>query len=199
VADQVFIGVDDGAEGADLTRCLGRHGLSAALVRDGARWRVEVRSLGEDPRSFFADLGVALANWNRTGGGRVARLSAAPRLEASARVAEALRGGGHAREEALFWLRAHLAAAAHFEFGRRGITGDGVQRQDAARLVSNASEAALAAVLADLGRYRGQSAFATWTAKYAIHEAATAARKELASRAPAEGSGPLRERPRRST
>jgi hypothetical protein len=68
VADQVFIGVDDGVEGADLTRCLGRHGLSAALIRDGARWRVEVRSLGEDPRSFFADLGVALATWS--GGGR---------------------------------------------------------------------------------------------------------------------------------
>jgi hypothetical protein len=64
VADRIFIGVDDGAEGADLARCLGRHGLSAGLVRTGSRWQVEVNSLGEDPRSFFADLGVALATWS---------------------------------------------------------------------------------------------------------------------------------------
>ena len=69
MADRVFIGVHDGVEGAHLTRCLGRHGLSAGLVREGVRWQVEVRSLGEDPRSFFADLGVALATWNGAGGG----------------------------------------------------------------------------------------------------------------------------------
>ena len=62
--DRVFIAVDDGVAAADLTRCLGRHGLNAELVRDGAGWQVEVRSLGKDPRSFFADLGVALARWN---------------------------------------------------------------------------------------------------------------------------------------
>ena len=64
MAERVFIGVDDGAEGADLARCLGRHGLSAGLVRAGTRWQVEVKSLGEDPRSFFADLGIALATWS---------------------------------------------------------------------------------------------------------------------------------------
>jgi hypothetical protein len=106
----------------------------------------------------------------------VARLSAAGRLDASARWPEALRGGGQAREEALLGLRAHLAAAAQFDLSRRRITGDGLQRQETARLVRDAAETALAAVLADLGRYRGQSAFATWTAKYAIHEAAAAAR-----------------------
>lgn len=80
MADRVFIGVDDGREGADLTRCLSRHGLSAGLVRDGGRWQVEVRSLGEDPRSFFADLGVAVANWNgveRGPGGPAVRRTAA--------------------------------------------------------------------------------------------------------------------------
>lgn len=116
-------------------------------------------------------------------GGLVARLSAARRLDASARWPEVLRDGGHAREEALLRLRAHLAAAAEFELGRRGAVGEGVRTQEAARLVHDAAEAALAAILADLDRYRGQSAFATWTAKYAIHEAATAAReRELASR-----------------
>ncbi len=118
----------------------------------------------------------------------MARLSAARRLDASACWAEALRRGGHAREEALLRVRAHLAAAAHFELGRRGITGDGVHAHEAARLLRDASEAALTAILADLGRYRGQSSFATWTAKYAIHEAASAARATgIASRAPAEG------------
>ncbi len=40
-----------------------------------------------------------------------------------------------------------------------------------------ATEAALAAILASLDRYRAQSAFTTWTANYAIHEAAAAARE----------------------
>jgi hypothetical protein len=66
--DRIFIDVDDGVDGADLARCLCRHGLSAGLVRTGTRWQVEVRSLGEDPRSFFADLGVALATWSGDGG-----------------------------------------------------------------------------------------------------------------------------------
>ena len=104
----------------------------------------------------------------------MARLRAARRLDASARWAEALRSDGYASEEALFRLRAHLVAAAQFELRRRGISGDGVQ--DGARLVRDAAEAALAAVLANLDRYRGQSAFVTWTAKYAIREAASAAR-----------------------
>jgi hypothetical protein len=80
VPDRVFISVDDGVAGADLARCLGRHGLSAGLVRPGGRWQVEVRSLGEDPRSFFADLGVALATWSgagrRTGAPAVGRPAA---------------------------------------------------------------------------------------------------------------------------
>ena len=68
MADPVFIRVDDAVDGADLVRCLGRHGLAAGLVRAGSHWQVEVRSLGEDPRSFFAELGVALAAWSGPGG-----------------------------------------------------------------------------------------------------------------------------------
>ncbi len=80
MADPVFIPVDDGIAGADLVRCLARHGLTAALVRAGGRWQVEIDSLGEDPRSFFADLGVALAAWSGRGGhdgGRASRAAAA--------------------------------------------------------------------------------------------------------------------------
>ena len=80
MADSIFLAVDDGVAGADLVRCLARHGLAAGLARVGGRWHVEVDSLGEDPRSFFADLGVALAAWNGAGGddrGRDGRRTAA--------------------------------------------------------------------------------------------------------------------------
>ncbi len=66
--DSTFIDVDDPVEGAELVRCLSRHGLIAGLVRIGSSWQVEVRSLGEDPRSFFCDLRVALASWSGTEG-----------------------------------------------------------------------------------------------------------------------------------
>jgi hypothetical protein len=101
---------------------------------------------------------------------------ATPPLEGSARWAEGLRRGGRDREEALLGLRAHLIAAALFELRRRA-PGGGLQEREACRLVRDAAEAALAAILTDLGRYRSQSAFATWTAKYAIREAASAARE----------------------
>lgn len=69
MADPIYINISDAAEGADLARAIGRHGLSAGLVRSGARWQVEISSPREDPRTFLADVGVALAAWN--GGGRV--------------------------------------------------------------------------------------------------------------------------------
>jgi hypothetical protein len=89
-------------------------------------------------------------------------VASVPQLDASARWAEALRGDAPTRDEALLWLRAHLSTAARFELDRRGITVDGVPRAEAASLVRAATEAALAAVLADLDRFRAQSAFTTW-------------------------------------
>lgn len=80
MAGPTFIDVDDAADGADLVRCLSRHGLIADLVRVGGGLRVQVRSLGEDPRSFFADLGDALATWSGAEGstrGRSVRRTAA--------------------------------------------------------------------------------------------------------------------------
>lgn len=76
MVDPTFIEVDDPIAGADLVRRLGRHGLSAALVREGSRWQVEVKSLGEDRRSFFVDLGVTLAAWNGVEGGTRGRTAA---------------------------------------------------------------------------------------------------------------------------
>ena len=80
MATPIHIDVADAAEGADLARSLGRHGLMAALVRTDARWQVEVRSPLEDPRSFLADVGVALAAWS--GGGRDAPIGRDPRSAA---------------------------------------------------------------------------------------------------------------------
>ncbi len=134
-----------------------------------------VDPLGEDPRSFFADLGVALAASNGAGGNDVDETVDVRPLDASARWADSLRGDGPTRAEALGWLRTHLGAAAKFELDRRGITVYGAQA-NAASLVRAATEAAVAAVLADLDRFRAQSAFTTWTAKYAIRAAAVAAR-----------------------
>ena len=68
MAEPIYINISDAAEGAELARAIGRHGLSAGLVRSDARWQVEVSSPHEDPRTFLADVGVALAAWN--GGGR---------------------------------------------------------------------------------------------------------------------------------
>ena len=64
MADPIAIKVANAADGADLARCLGRHGLAAALVRSDARWQVEVAPPREDLRSFLADVGVALAAWS---------------------------------------------------------------------------------------------------------------------------------------
>ena len=61
MAEPVYVNVGDAAEGAELVRALGRHGLLAGVVRTEARWQVEIRSPREDARTFLADLGVALA------------------------------------------------------------------------------------------------------------------------------------------
>ncbi len=64
MAEPIYVNVGDAAEGAALARSLGRHGLMAGLVRSDARWQVEISSPREDPRSFLADVGVALAAWS---------------------------------------------------------------------------------------------------------------------------------------
>ena len=68
MADPIYINISNAAEGAALARAIGRYGLSAGLVRSDTRWQVEISSPREDPRTFLADVGVALAAWN--GGGR---------------------------------------------------------------------------------------------------------------------------------
>lgn len=69
MGDPIYINVASAAEGAELARSLGRHGLAAALVRNDAHWQVEVASPREDPRTFLADIGLALAASNRSAHG----------------------------------------------------------------------------------------------------------------------------------
>jgi hypothetical protein len=64
MADPIYINVGSASEGADLARSLGRHGLTAVLVRSDTCWQVEISSPREDPRRFLADIGVALAAWS---------------------------------------------------------------------------------------------------------------------------------------
>ena len=118
------------------------------------------------------------------------RVGARP-LDPSAGWALALRGDGPFRAHALARLRAHLAAAAEFELRRRGIAADGGERGEAASPAQQVVEAALEAILADLDRYRAQSRFTTWTAKYAIRAAAAAAREKAIAASP-DGRGESR-------
>jgi RNA polymerase sigma-70 factor (ECF subfamily) len=63
-------------------------------------------------------------------------------------------------------LRAFLESAARFELARQPLAS-----RDRESLAAVAAGAALTAVLADLGKFRGASRFTTWAAKYAICEA----------------------------
>ncbi|MDQ3823363.1 MAG: hypothetical protein M3321_09005 [Actinomycetota bacterium] len=101
----------------------------------------------------------------------------------------ALAGDGAAREVAVFHLRAFLVAVGWFEFARRREQLTALSTSDAARLVRDSAEEACASLLSRLGDYHGQSRFAVWMAKFAIHEVAAAARATAPARGKAEAGG----------
>lgn len=94
-------------------------------------------------------------------------------------VREALAGGPE-REAALFRVRLFLVAVGWFELERRRAQLT-LPAADAARLVRDSAEAACASLLSHLDDHRGQSRFPVWAAKFAIHEAAAAARRAAAN------------------
>lgn len=102
--------------------------------------------------------------------------------EAADRNAEAmawvrsLRATGPVREQAAARLHALLVRAARFELLRRRavLNGWGDTVDDLAVL---SADTALSALLAKLDDYRFESRFTTWAYKFAILEAATAARR----------------------
>jgi hypothetical protein len=94
---------------------------------------------------------------------------------------EDLRSGAAA---ALADLRLLLISVAWFELDRRREQVSGLSAAQVSRLVHEASERAVAALLKRLGDYRGQSRFEVWAAKFAIHETAVAARRHSDANAP---------------
>jgi hypothetical protein len=176
MAEPLYLDVTDAPEGAELARTMRRHGLTAGLVRAGLRWRVEVSSPHEDPRSFLSDVGVALASW--TGPGSIAR-----RLRSvdGAGWAADLDADGPDRAAALVRLRALLIAVAWFELERRRPDVRHLTSAQVARLVRDAGEQAYRTLLCRLADYHGQSRFEVWAAKFAIHELAAAARRHSAT------------------
>jgi hypothetical protein len=91
--------------------------------------------------------------------------------------AVAYRSGGAPRETAVGHLRALLVAVAWFEADRRRPQLRDLTPRETAALVCDAAEAALTGVVDRLNEYRGHSRFATWAAKFAIHETARACRR----------------------
>ena len=88
----------------------------------------------------------------------------------------ALRSTGRDREEAAARLHALLLRAARFELRRRRAALDG--RLDSLEdLATQSADNALTAILAKLDQYRYESRFTTLAYKFAILEAAVAARR----------------------
>ena len=82
-----------------------------------------------------------------------------------------------ARDDAIERLRADLLRATRFELARRRVQLAHLAPAEVDQLATQAADAALLAVLAHLDDYRGMSRFTTWTAKFALVEAAVAARR----------------------
>lgn len=103
--------------------------------------------------------------------------NAVPALDADSRrwLAE-LAAGGERRERAVRRLHALLVRGARFELVRRRAAGD-MASASLEDLAVQAADDALLAVLGKLGDYGGRSRFTTWAYKFAILEAAAAARR----------------------
>ena len=85
------------------------------------------------------------------------------------------------RDEALDRLRTLLLRATRFEVARRRNQLPHVDDRRLEELACTAADAAVKCAVAQLDRYRGESRFTTWAAKFALLEAAVRLR-ELAWR-----------------
>ena len=91
---------------------------------------------------------------------------------------DALADTGPARALALLRLRAFLGAVGWFELERRSVQLAELSSAERAELARSAADVAFTALLSSLDDYHGQSRFHVWAAKFAIHEAAAAARRQ---------------------
>ena len=185
MADPLFIDLDDAGVAAALARAPDRHGfMSGFAPADG---RVEAGSARVHQNKSVADLGGALVH-SKAADGRVGRTAAGeaawtPGGNAKPPIAALGNGEGEAVH---LRIRRLLLACVWFELDRRRaeLHLDGASADALAR---RAADAAYTAVVARLGDYHGQSRFTTWLAKFAIHEAAAAARRHRANDRPLEG------------
>lgn len=99
------------------------------------------------------------------------------RPDTSAALLEGLRGGGAAAEEAVAALHAMLLRGAHHELGRRREQLAGVPRGEVEDLATQAADDAVAAIVAKLHTFRGDSRFTTWAYKFVLLEAGVKARR----------------------
>jgi hypothetical protein len=167
VPDHAYVDVADAIEGEAVARSLRERGLVAALAPHAHGWLVEVRS-HDGPSSFLADLcvGVAASTPIRTSSPDGGSDSLASRLGRSSGDRDAASRELHSLLLALVW----------FEFDRRAAQ---LARAPAVRVNAAARDAAdrcCSSALARLEDFRGQSRFLLWAAKFAVHEAAVAAR-----------------------
>jgi RNA polymerase sigma-70 factor, ECF subfamily len=97
--------------------------------------------------------------------------------EASERLLDALHGTGPARDAALAELHALLVRGAHHELRRRRDAPARLSTGDIDDLAHQAADDAMAAILAKLDTFRGESRFTTWAYKFVLLEAGVKARR----------------------
>lgn len=90
---------------------------------------------------------------------------------------DGLRAAGPARDAALIELHALLMRGAHHELRRRRDLLAHVPAGELDDLATQAADDAMAAILAKLHTFRGQSRFTTWAYKFVLLEAGVKARR----------------------
>jgi RNA polymerase sigma-70 factor (ECF subfamily) len=88
-----------------------------------------------------------------------------------------LQDGGPPRDAALAELHALLLRGAHHELRRRDDLFDRIPRREVEDLAHHAANDAMAAILAKLDTFRGDSRFTTWAYKFVLLEAGVKARR----------------------
>jgi RNA polymerase sigma-70 factor, ECF subfamily len=96
---------------------------------------------------------------------------------ASEALVQGLRETGPARERAMADLHALLLRGAHHELRRRSEVMSRLSPGDADDLAMQAAHDAMAAILAKLDTFRGESRFTTWAYKFVLLEAGVKARR----------------------
>jgi RNA polymerase sigma-70 factor (ECF subfamily) len=99
------------------------------------------------------------------------------KAEQSQGLLDGLRVPGSRREAAMTQLHALLVRGAHHELRRRRDLLEHISHAELDDLATQAADDALAAILAKLHTFRGESRFTTWAYKFALLEAAVKLRR----------------------